>query len=73
MTLMILPIKLAPWKRRWKVVKKIPIGVLYENPERNVFGHRFRESVAERPLPELDPVDAGEIKRLFKKFGPETE
>jgi 2-oxoglutarate ferredoxin oxidoreductase subunit beta len=52
--------------------EKIPIGVLYENSERNVFGHQFRESVAERPLPELDPIDAIEIKELLQEFGSET-
>ena len=52
--------------------EKIPIGVLYENSERNVFGHRFREAVAERPLPELDPIDVTEIKGLLQKFGSET-
>jgi 2-oxoglutarate ferredoxin oxidoreductase subunit beta len=51
---------------------KIPIGVLYENSERNVFGNRFRESVAGHPLPELDPVDGAEIERLLQEFRPEV-
>lgn len=48
--------------------KKIPIGVLYKTAERNVFGHRFRETVDQRPLPELDPIDAEEIKSLLQGF-----
>jgi hypothetical protein len=46
--------------------------VLYEDSERKVFGHRFKKSVAERPLPELDPVDAAEIKRLLQELRPEA-
>jgi 2-oxoglutarate ferredoxin oxidoreductase subunit beta len=49
---------------------KIPIGVLYQAAERHVFGHRFREAVADRPLPELDSIDAGEIKKLLQEFRP---
>jgi 2-oxoglutarate ferredoxin oxidoreductase subunit beta len=52
--------------------EKIPIGVLYQDSERKVFGHRFKKSFAERPLPELDPVDAAEIERLLKEFRPEA-
>lgn len=48
--------------------EQIPIGVLYQASERNTFGHRFRKTVAERPLPELDPIDAGEIKSLLAGF-----
>jgi 2-oxoglutarate ferredoxin oxidoreductase subunit beta len=51
---------------------QIPIGVLYEDSERKVFGHRFRESVAGHALPELDPVDAAEIKRLLQEYRPEA-
>ena len=58
--------KAAEWS------EKIPIGALYENSQRIVFGHRFRDSVAERPLPELDPIDAGEIKKLLQEFRPDT-
>ncbi len=48
--------------------EKIPIGVLYQASERKVFGHRFREIVDQRPLPELDPIDAEEIKSLLQGF-----
>ena len=46
----------------------IPIGVLYHTSERKVFGHRFRETVAKSPLPELDPIDRGIIKSHLQKF-----
>lgn len=52
--------------------EKIPIGVLFQTSERTVFGNRFRETVTRRPLSELDPIDAGEIKRLLQKFRPEA-
>ena len=52
--------------------EKIPIGVLFQTSERTVFGNRFRETVTKRPLSELDPIDAGEIKRLLQKFRPEA-
>ena len=48
--------------------EKMPIGVLYQAAERNVFGHRFREIVDRRTLPELDPIDAEEIKSLLQGF-----
>jgi len=52
---------------------KIPIGVLYQKSKQNVFGHRFRQNVVERPLPELDPIDAAEIRRLLQEYRPEAE
>ena len=48
--------------------EKIPIGVLYQSAERNVFGHRFREFVDQRPLPDLGPSDGKEIKSLLQGF-----
>jgi hypothetical protein len=48
--------------------EKIPIGVLYKTAEREVFGHRFRDVVDQRPLPELDPIDAEEIKSLLQGY-----
>lgn len=48
--------------------EKIPIGVLYQTSERKVFGHRYRETVAKGPLPELDPIDSGKIKTHLHKF-----
>ena len=48
--------------------EKIPIGVLYQTSGREVFGHRFRETVAKRPLPELDPIDSGKIRNFLQKF-----
>ncbi|MGD1968528.1 MAG: thiamine pyrophosphate-dependent enzyme [Desulfobacterales bacterium] len=48
--------------------EKIPIGVLYKTTERAVFGHRFRDVVDQRSLPELDPIDAEEIKSLLQGF-----
>ena len=53
--------------------EKIPIGVLYQTPEQNVFGQRFRVTVAGGPLPELEPINAGEIKRRLKEFRPEAD
>jgi 2-oxoglutarate ferredoxin oxidoreductase subunit beta len=54
--------KAAEWS------EKIPIGVLYQTSEREVFGHRFRKTVAKRPLAELDPIDSGKIRNLMQKF-----
>jgi hypothetical protein len=48
--------------------EKIPIGVLYKTAERNVFGHRYREAVDQRSLPELGPIDDKEIKSLLQGF-----
>jgi 2-oxoglutarate ferredoxin oxidoreductase subunit beta len=55
-------------KKTMEWSEKIPIGVLYKTTERIVFGHRFRDVVDQRPLPELDPIDAEEIKSLLQGF-----
>jgi 2-oxoglutarate ferredoxin oxidoreductase subunit beta len=55
-------------KKTMEWSEKIPIGVLYKTTERVVFGHRFRDVVDQRPLPELDPIDAEEIKSLLQGF-----
>jgi 2-oxoglutarate ferredoxin oxidoreductase subunit beta len=55
-------------KKTMEWSEKIPIGVLHQASERNTFGHRFREVVDRRPLPELDPIDAEEIKSLLQGF-----
>jgi len=49
---------------------KIPIGVLYQKSGQKVFGHRFRETVAKDPLPELNPIDARQMERFLQKFRP---
>jgi 2-oxoglutarate ferredoxin oxidoreductase subunit beta len=51
--------------------EEIPIGVLYQISESKVFGHRFRETVAADPLPELDPIDPGKIRNLIEQSKPE--
>jgi 2-oxoglutarate ferredoxin oxidoreductase subunit beta len=48
--------------------EKIPIGVLYQTSEREVFGHRFKETISKGPLPELDPIDSAKIKSRLQKF-----
>ena len=55
-------------KKTMEWSEKIPIGVLYQSAERNAFGHRFREIVDQRPLPELGPIDGKEIKSLLQEF-----
>jgi 2-oxoglutarate/2-oxoacid ferredoxin oxidoreductase subunit beta len=64
--------KIRALEKAMEAGDKISIGVLYEDSERKAFSHRFRESVAERPLPELGPVDAAEIKRLLEESRPEA-
>jgi 2-oxoglutarate ferredoxin oxidoreductase subunit beta len=52
--------------------EEIPIGVLYQTSERKLFGHRYRETVAKGPLPELGPIDSGKIKSHLQKFKTEA-
>jgi 2-oxoglutarate ferredoxin oxidoreductase subunit beta len=58
-------------KKATEYNEKIPIGVLFQTSERKVFGHRFRKTVTERPLAELDPIDAAKIKGILQKSRPE--
>ncbi|MGD8664644.1 MAG: thiamine pyrophosphate-dependent enzyme [Desulfobacterales bacterium] len=60
------PIQALKKTMEWN--EKIPIGVLYQSAERNVFGHRFREMVDQRPLAELGPIDGKEVKSLLQEF-----
>jgi 2-oxoglutarate/2-oxoacid ferredoxin oxidoreductase subunit beta len=48
--------------------EKMPIGVIYKTPPREVFAGRFRKAVADRPLPELQPPGSKKMLELLSKF-----
>jgi 2-oxoglutarate ferredoxin oxidoreductase subunit beta len=47
---------------------QIPIGVLYEAPERATFGERYRVKTGGRPLATLPPLDEKEILTRLERF-----
>ena len=50
---------------------RIPIGVLYRgSPEQGVFGSRFRETVTDKPLARLHPLQSQSLTRLLEEFRP---
>jgi 2-oxoglutarate ferredoxin oxidoreductase subunit beta len=50
--------------------EKMPIGVIYKTPPREVFAGRFRTAVGDRPLSELEPPGQEEMLELLSGFRP---
>jgi 2-oxoglutarate ferredoxin oxidoreductase subunit beta len=48
--------------------KKMPTGVIYKTPPREVFAGRFRKAVTDRPLPELQPPGSKKMLELLSGF-----
>jgi 2-oxoglutarate ferredoxin oxidoreductase subunit beta len=52
--------------REWE--GRIPVGIIYKTPPREVFASRFRQTVTERPLAELMPPDKEKILGHLSKY-----
>jgi 2-oxoglutarate/2-oxoacid ferredoxin oxidoreductase subunit beta len=48
--------------------EKMPIGIIYKGPPREVFAGRFSKALGERPLPELQPPGEENIREFLAAF-----
>ena len=64
--------KIRALEKAMETGEKIPIGLLYKDSERKVFGHRFSAAVAEPPLADLGPVATAGIETRLQEFRSEA-
>ncbi len=48
--------------------EKIPIGILYRTPPREIFATRFRKAVTDQPLPKLPPANREKMEEFLSNF-----